>query len=392
MIDPLVDGALDNTLGQSGYRWFEEPDDPLLDDNAERAFRDFVDAYVYVPRRHVPLPRDIRTELNVHEPFIALWQDGATPVSFAAAEEGNVARGTLWSQFQESVKEQTASWSRWTRFQWTPDIVPAFKARVPDWEVQFSQALEEIRPAASGLSCSTSDPIRRFVIQLETDLAAVPVDRGYADFARKKGLSFAVVASAYAWNWFLRGSSYRGRTHGMSVRFHDLRDGAVVSPDDGTSGRETLAKPIPWGRILAQCTREKLIERDSGLFCDALRMVRDTVQTDSEYEELVGRAKDAKSYEAKQDTLKRAIARALVRADVPPPFSETTWRSRVIGALAKSAAEATTSGSGASFSGLLYEIVDLGLNSKLARRAEYSLRARLQKAGLWKVFRIPGRG
>jgi hypothetical protein len=85
------------------------------------------------------------------------------------------------------------------------------------------------------------------------------------------------------------------------------------------------------------------------------------------------------------------MARALIRADAPPPFHKATLRGRVISAIGNWAAQAMTSGVGVPFKSIVYEFVDLGLNSKLLRRAEYSVRARLQRKSLWKIFRIPGR-
>lgn len=385
MVDPLVDGALDNTLGQSAYGWFKNPIDPLLDRQAPAAFRDFVDAYVHVRSRHVPLPHGTTTDNRVHEPFITLWQEGATHITHAAPLEAQIERSALWERFQHSVRVDPVSWSKWIRFQWTPAIVPAFMTRVPDWKEQLRAALEEVGPAAEKVDGS----IQRLVKYLQSDFdeGSLNLDHEYRAFASEARTTIEVVACAYGWNWFCRGASYRGRTHGMSVRFHDLRECAVVSPNDVISKPCDLPVSLSWGHILASCIEKELIKRDSQYFCEALKKIRDTVQGDPEYKNHLVESESAVTVEGRDNHLKSAAARALIRTGTPPLFREATFRGQLRDGVIEFASH--TSGLGAPLGKIVYQTVDLFIGNK-ARASEYWVRERFAQSSLWKVFTIPG--
>lgn len=400
---PLANGALDNTLGQSAFSWFESPKNQSLDANAEQSFCDFADAYIHVRRRHVALPGRALTGQAVIEPFISLWQEDAQRLALASDETLFLPQDEVWSRFLSSLSVQRSEWVSWLRFQWTPQVFAAFRERVIDWDRQLENALLRVGPAARQAACGNfdvalrsesaspldaRDAVAAFVEYLAPRLEASQVDGAYKAFAIVVREPLAIVAVAYAWNWFLRGARYAGIANGMAVRFHNLR-AAVVAERPSEVHRRPIDWAIDWGTILKNGLAEGVIERKSGSFCDLLRAIRRSVQEDTVYAEFLARSDSEKGRE-RLWWRQNAVGRALIDAGVCAPFSDHTVRGTVLNESARAVVERLMPTQLAFMLKPTYEIVKLVVNSPTARRVEYRIRERFLNKSLWKVFHIPG--
>ncbi len=321
--------AIDNTIPQTAFAYFWNPQNPILEDNAKQHFIDFTNLYINTQKRVIPIPAKTRHHFAVDEPFIQLWQDDAVFIEEAAKPDNRtvITSSELVEKFVDALyrNESKAQWAKWIRFQWSPEIVRAYKSRVEYWVVDFDEALEDIKQykenlesviefdsAYGGLGQKIDESFDSFVPDLEYRL--------YAD-SKNERLLIRDVAIAYAFSWFKRGASYRDKAYAIesSFFFHDLRNQAALSSGDKCSFVANQ-EDFLWGDILNDLLQMGIVSKHT--FLDAIVKIRETVQNDGDCKFCV--EKFIESGKTDEKYLKQTIRLALQGSGMPEEYKSSS--------------------------------------------------------------------
>jgi hypothetical protein len=390
---------MDNSVPQSALAWFRNPDDPTGDPAGSWAFDTFVDAYINSPGRAYPTPHATKGDASlVTEPFIELWQYGATQIPHAGVASGDagIARDEdeLWDAFLASVALSPKEWAGWLTYQWRPDIIKAYHIRAHEWEDDFRRALARVLPALGHFG-STSAKTQLTILEqaIETAVRQLPdgLPPQYLQFAKRPETKVAPIRLALAncYDWFVRGQGYRARAVGRATLFHSLRTASVLRESDDIEGPTPIESDLPWSVVLRDAIANDVLPRsDAARFCDVLRgLQRFLRKPNDEYIDAIGRAREKGRPWERNSAQADAVTAALRAVDVPPLLRKSTVRGRLLDALARDVAgnEALSPIRSAA-----YEVVHVALSSDKALLAEHWLRSRIARRSVWKVLRAPG--
>ncbi|MCK6691670.1 MAG: hypothetical protein L6Q97_06155 [Thermoanaerobaculia bacterium] len=384
--------AIDNTLPQTAYAYFKNPEDPFLEPNSRDVFMDFVNNFINTPHPVVPVPGNTSHVYEVEEPFIDLWQSQAEIYRGAALSTAESAEDLLL-RFVRTLKDKPSRlhWSVWIRFQWTKEIVAAYTSRVTNWGQDFKDALLTIQrfqqdnPDLLG----PSGYIELLKKQIGKDFKKLNPhpDRRYKQFAFEHDVKIEEVAAAYAFSWYKRGASYVDRIGDSMILFHELRDSAGKRASDVVSapqnGQYELKK---WGEILNDFLDNKLIERDKERIKDALCLMRDTVQHDGEYRYNVEKMTNETNVLKKDFFQDQAILRVLQRAGMPYDYLSGYARNRLKWVLEDFKKQSVEKGTDTLFEPIQYEIIDRTQNPE---NIENQDTAAATGSSLWKLYKNP---
>lgn len=390
--------AMDNTLPQAADSWLRpygfvrKRRDPF----ALYAFEDFVNAFATAPRLLAPIPGQIETGELIDEPLILLWQDAARVVPDAEPGRASIRAPSyeeVWEAFREALLAHPKPWIEWVAFQWTPEIVPAFTARVRDWKKQLEKSADSLRSLDGRLRGTEKNRLREVIGLMQrclnegTDLPAK-----YGGEASRLHQPLEWYALGYAFNWFRRGASYKAVVRHSATKFHYLRYTAPASVAADESLNEAGYEP-PWGRIVRSFIAEGLVKREPETICRLLRKLRKAV---TQQRELLSYKAGLRASALKGEKWRRQnialVTDTLLKAGLPPVFRGLESYRAIASQLGTEIQEVTSEAvtKPKLLVAITYRVLTWLPDTRLVRSTAARTLRRSSRIDLWNVMRIPG--
>lgn len=387
--------ALDNTLPQSAYAYFLNPENPLNESKqiSRDCFLYFIEAYINSPKRMAPIPAESQGSYNIDEPFVSHWQSRASIIKNSQNKTGtSIDESELYNAFLVSISKRPKQWASWIKFQWTNDIVGAFQSRVEDWREQLNSSSEYIKKARleKELGITKITPI------LEKELSILEsnqsIDRSYDVLSDDIQIDIPGLAMSYAINWFMRGSAYRDKNINHTTGFHILRTPATKSVNDKYSVIESVSE-WRFGIMVEALINSGAIDRNAEKFVDILYQMRMVVQNDEVYAQEMNECESVEDPVKQRIHYKNSLARVLHKSGLKVPHKETSILNSDVNGFIEKYLEGIFKDNETYkkfFSPFVAGTVGMATSSKLANELIFTSGKHVLGDSIWHHFYIPG--